>query len=206
MKRNIPKQVALALDANPLDFPGLIVDEMVLARSYPAGDLTAHLVGYIGAVNDDETKMQNAQTGEPVYEKDDLIGRIGIEAALEDDLRGKPGLRVYHVDANEIERGTDQLIPSVPGAKLELTIDLGMQRAMRDALVKQMAFAQAAGRMTDPNYLVHSAAGIALDPRNGELLAMVSLPSFDPQVFITGTDAKAITTLIKDNMRKPLLK
>ncbi len=98
-----------------------------------------------------------------------------------------------------------QLIPSVPGVKLELTIDLGMQRAMRDALVKQMAFAQANGRQTDPNYLVHSAVGIALDPRNGELLAMVSLPSFDPQLFITGTDAKAITALIKDNVRKPLL-
>ncbi len=205
VKRNVPKQVALALDANPLDFPGVIVDEMVLARYYPAGDLTAHLVGYIGAVNDDETKAQNPQTGEPVYEKDDLIGRIGIEAALEDDLRGKPGLRVYHVDANEIERGTDQLIPPVPGVKLELTIDLGVQRAMRDALVKQMAFAQANARQTDPNYVVHSAVGIALDPRNGELLAMVSLPSFDPQVFIAGTDAKAITALIKDNVRKPLL-
>jgi len=205
VKRSIPKQVALALDANPLDFPGLIVDEMVLARYYPAGDLAAHLVGYIGAVNDNETKTQNAQTGGSVYEKDDLIGRIGIEATLEDDLRGKPGLRVYHVDANEIERGTDQTIPAVPGAKLELTIDLGMQRAMRDALVKQMAFAQANARQTDANYLVHSAVGIALDPRNGELLAMVSLPSFDPQVFIAGTDAKAITALIKDNVRKPLV-
>ncbi len=117
MKRNIPKQVALALDANPLDFPGLLVDEMVLARYYPAGDLTAHLVGYIGAVTDDETKVQNAQTGEPVYEKDDLIGRIGIEAALEDDLRGKPGLRVYHVDVNEIERGTDAAYSFSAGGK-----------------------------------------------------------------------------------------
>jgi len=205
VRRNIPKQVALALDANPRDFPGLTVDETVLARFYPAGDLTAHIVGYIGNVTEKETQAKDPRTGEPFYAQDDLIGRIGVEAALEDDLRGRSGTRFYRVDNYEVERGTVQEIPAVIGSTLQLTIDLGLQRVMRDALIKQMAFAQSAARETDASYTVHSAAGIAIDPRNGELLALVSLPSFDPQLFITGTDGKAISALFKDDVRKPML-
>lgn len=205
VKRAIPREVALALDANPLDFPGMIVDDTVLMRNYPAGELTAHLLGYVGPVNEKEATRIDPKTNESVYAKDDVIGRAGIEAALEDELRGQRGVRYYRVDSYEVDRGTVQEEAVVPGAKLELTVDLGLQRAMRDALVKQMAFAEVEGRKTDPAHTIASAVGVVLDPRNGEVLAMVSLPSYNPMLFVEGRDAKAINALIKDNVRKPLL-
>ncbi len=205
VKRSIPKEVALALDANPLEFPGMIIDETVLMRNYPAGDLTAHIVGYVGTVSEQEAARKDPRTNEPVYANDDVAGRMGVEAAMEDELRGQRGLRVYRVDAYEVDRGAVQEIPAQQGNKLELTLDLGLQKAMRDALLKQMAIAEVETRKTDASHSVHSAVGIALDPRNGEILAMVSLPSFDPKIFVEGRDAKAITALFKDTARKPTL-
>lgn len=202
--RGLDKQVALALDANANDFPGMIVDESVLARHYPAGALTAHVLGYIGPVLEDEL-AKDPVTGETTYQKDDLIGRTGIEAALEDELRGRSGTRYYLVDSQEADRGTVRQIDAQPGGRLELTLDSGLQKVARDALLAQMARAQEHARETDATYEVHSAVAVALDPRNGEVLAMVSLPSFDPQVFVDGRDVKLIKTLFEDETKSPML-
>ena len=205
VKRALPKEIALALDSNPLDFPGMIVDETLLTRTYPAGELTAHIVGYVGTVSEKEVVRKDPRTNESLYANDDVTGKMGVEAAMEDELRGQRGLRVYRVDAYEVDRGTVQEVAAQPGNKLELTIDLGLQKVIRDALQKQMAFAEVEARKTDASHSVHSAVGIALDPRNGEILAMVSLPSFEPKLFVEGRDAKAITALFKDTARKPTL-
>ena len=184
VKRGLERYVALALDANVIDFPGMVVDETVLARHYPLGDLVSHIVGYVGPVITEDLRDDPSRI-EPIYQPDDVIGRMGIEAALEDEMRGKAGTRVYLVDSQEVDRGTSQLIPSAPGKNLELTIDVNLQRAVQDAL--QEAVAEGGGgcaRMLDPNASVHSAVAVVLDPRNGEILAMVSLPAYDNQVFI----------------------
>jgi penicillin-binding protein 2 len=204
VKRGLDRNVAIALDANALDFPGMFVDESLLTRHYPQGDLVAHVLGYVGPVS--ETDLENDQeTGEPIYQKDDIIGRIGIEAALESDLRGRTGTRFYYVDSLEIDRGTAQLVPAITGRNLELSLDLNLQRAARDALQKQMPLAQAAASANDPGAFVHSAVAIALDPRNGELLAMVSLPAYDNQAFVDGKDLARINAYLKDATTKPML-
>jgi penicillin-binding protein 2 len=204
VKRGVDRNVALALDANVLDFPGMVVDESLLTRHYPLGDLVSHALGYVGPVAEED--LQNdPDTGQPLYEKDDIIGRIGIEAAWEGDLRGSPGTRFYFVDSLEIDRGTSRLLSATPGRNLQLTLDVGLQRAVRAALEKQMPLAQAEAQKGDPNAFVNSAVGIVLDPRNGELLAMVSLPSYDNQVFVDGKDFARINGYLKDNTTKPML-
>ncbi len=208
VKRGLDRYVALALDANVIDFPGMVVDETVLARHYPLGDLVSHVIGYVGPVITEDLR-DDLTTGNPVYQPDDVIGRTGLEAALEDEMRGAAGTRVYLVDSQEIDRGTSQFIAATPGQNLELTLDATLQKAVRDALLKQLPLAQANAREVDPNAAVHSAVAVVLDPRNGEVLAMVSLPAYDNQVFIDSGDRVAarqqIKTYLDDNITKPML-
>ncbi|MCA1668990.1 MAG: hypothetical protein LC793_16675 [Thermomicrobia bacterium] len=202
--RGLDRIVALALDANVLDFPGMVVDETVLARHYPLGGLVSHVIGYLGPVITEDLR-NDPVTGDPIYQADDVIGRMGLEAALEDDLRGKEGTRVYLVDSQEVDRGTSQFVAATPGKNLELTLDVNLQKAVQDALLKQLPLAQANARSVDPNAEVSSAVGVVLDPRNGEVLAMVSLPAYDNQVFIDGKDRQRIKTYLNDDVTKPML-
>jgi penicillin-binding protein 2 len=206
VKRGLDRNVALALDANALDFPGMFVDESLLTRHYPQGDLVSHVLGYVGPVSQDD--LQNDPvTSEPLYQPDDVIGRSGIEAARESDLRGSAGTRFYFVDSLEIDRGTAQLLPAMPGRNLELTLDLKLQRAVRDALMKQMPLAQAMARETYPGAVVNSAVGIVLDPRNGEILSLVSLPTYDNQIMVDqrDSDRETIRSYLDDKGTKPML-
>ena len=206
--RGLDRLVALALDANVLDFPGMVVDETLLARHYPLGDLVSHVVGYVGPVITEDLRNDPA-TGEPIYQTDDVIGRVGLEAAREEEMRGKEGIRSYLVDSQEVDRGTSQLIGATPGKNLELTLDVNLQKAARDALLKQLPLAQENARKVDPNAEVQSAVAVVLDPRNGEVLAMVSLPAYDNQVFIDSGDRvaarKQIKAYLDDNVTKPML-
>ncbi len=206
--RGLDRYVALALDANVIDFPGIVVDETVLARHYPLGSLVSHVIGYVGPVITEDLRNDPA-TGEPIYQTDDVIGRMGLEAAREDEMRGKEGTRVYLVDSQEVDRGTSQYIPATPGNNLELTLDVNLQKAVQDALLKQLPLAQAGARAVDPNAEVQSAVAVVLDPRNGEVLSMVSLPAYDNQVFIDSGDRVAARQQIKayldDNVTKPML-
>ncbi len=208
VKRGLDRLVALALDANVIDFPGMVVDETVLARHYPLGDLVSHAIGYVGPVITEDLR-NNPTTGEPIYQPDDVIGRIGLEAALEDEIRGNAGTRWYLVDSQEVDRGTSQFVAATPGKNLELTLDVTLQKAARDALLKQLPLAQANARDADPNAVVDSAVAVVLDPRNGEVLAMVSLPAYDNQVFIDSGDhvaaRKQIKAYLDDDKTKPML-
>jgi penicillin-binding protein 2 len=208
VKRGLERYVALALDANVIDFPGMVVDETVLARHYPLGDLVSHIVGYVGPVITEDLR-DDPITHQPVYQPDDVIGRIGIEAALEDEMRGMAGTRVYLVDSQEVDRGTAQLIPAAAGKNLELTIDVNLQRAAQDALKKQIPKAEANARALDATATVTSAVAVVLDPRNGEILAMVSLPAYDNQVFVDSGNNIAARNQVKayldDNITKPML-
>jgi penicillin-binding protein 2 len=204
VKRGLERYVALALDANVIDFPGMVIDETVLARRYPLGDLVSHIIGYVGPVIAEDLR-DDPTTHQPIYQPDDVIGRMGVEAALEDEMRGVAGTRVYLVDSQEVDRGTSELLAATPGKNLQLTIDVNLQRAVQDALKKQLPKAEAAAREVDPSASVDSAVAVVLDPRNGEILAMVSLPAYDNQVFIDDRDRQQIKTYLTDNVTKPML-
>lgn len=132
-------------------------------RYYPNGDLAAHVLGYTGELSDEELLHREDQG----YRLGDIVGQMGVEAAFEDRLRGEWGGQQVEVDSmGQVLRILGQRDPQ-PGNDVQLTIDLELQRAAEAALGDRMG------------------AIVALDPRDGAILAMVSRPAFDPNIFST---------------------
>jgi penicillin-binding protein 2 len=172
-----------AVNANLPALPG-VQPEVGLSRNYPDGPLTAHVIGYVGRVTEEEIKSQ--ETPDPVLQVPDFqIGKTGIERALERDLRGKAGTLRIEVNAmgrviREIDRD-----PGTSGTDLHLTLDLGLQAAVAERLGEE------------------SAAVVVMDVTNGDILASVSNPSYDPNLFVRGISTKDWRGLI-DNEYRPL--
>ncbi|MDO1527684.1 penicillin-binding protein 2 [Fulvimonas sp. R45] len=144
-------------------FPGVDVVPY-LTRNYPQGELFAHVVGYVGRIDADDLKKLD----EASYKGTTHVGRIGIERSYESVLHGTPGYELDEVNANgRVQRVLETHAP-VPGKNLYLSIDARIQKAAEKAFD---------GR---------PGAAVAIDPRNGQVLAMVSVPSFDPNLFIDG--------------------
>ncbi len=153
-----------------------------LTRSYPQGEEFAHLVGYVGRIDvDDAEKLDAAR-----YAGTTHIGKTGIERSYENELHGEPGYDLVEVNVDKRPLRVIERVPSTPGKNLYLSIDARVQRITEDA------FEGRAG------------SAVAIDPRNGEVLAMVSVPSFDPNLFVNGIGKVDYSTLL-NAPDKPLL-
>ena len=155
-------------------FPGVDVVPY-LTRHYPYGELFAHVIGYVGRIDADDLKRLDPNR----YQGTSHVGRSGIERSYEDVLHGKPGYALVEVNADGRTQRVLETHPPTPGKNLYLSIDVRLQKA---------ATAAFDGR---------PGAAVAIDPRNGQVLAMVSVPSFDPNLFVNGissADYKALTT------------
>ncbi len=151
-------------------------------RLYPRNGFLAHLIGYVGEVSED---MLN-QPQWDLYNAGDIVGRSGVELFYNDILMGKNGSRQVVVNNRGKEVGTLSNVPAEPGNSLRLTIDLDVQAAAEEALGDK------------------TGAIVAMDPHTGEILAMVSRPTFDPNAFSVRITAKEWNALITDPA-KPLL-
>ncbi|MEQ1112403.1 penicillin-binding protein 2 [Acinetobacter johnsonii] len=161
-------------------FPGVNI-ETQMTRYYPHGELFAHVIGYVGRINDKELKSINKD----LYAGTNLIGKIGVENSYEDLLHGVPGNESVEADAHgNVLRHLGRKEP-VRGNDLYLSIDYGLQT---------VASEQLAGRR---------GAIVAMDPRTGEILALVSSPSFNPNLFVTGISHTDYSGL-RDNLDQPL--
>jgi len=173
------KEVA-RFSVNRHRFPG--VDAVAyLSRHYPLGRHTAHVVGYVGRV--DVNDLQRIDQGE--YRGTSHIGKTGLENFYEPVLHGKVGHRRIESNAQgriltELER-----TPAIRGTDLHLTLDIGLQIAAEEALGE------------------HTGAIVAIDPASGDVLALVSMPSFDPHPFIHGISVAGYRAL-QTEWRKPL--
>jgi penicillin-binding protein 2 len=155
---NWAQVVALAEHTSELE--GVEVDKEAM-RFYPHKELAAEVLGYIGELNEDELKVRESQG----YRLGDVIGKAGVEASYEKQLRGTWGGQQVEVDgAGQVLRVLGQKTPR-PGNNVQLTLDLNLQRAAEQALGNRKG------------------AIVALDPRNGEVLALVSHPGYDPNWF-----------------------
>ena len=148
------------LEFNRVYLPGLFVDVRP-RRAYDYGDLASHLIGYLGEVDENELK----QAKETPYRMGTLIGKYGVEYRWENDLRGTDGGRQIEVDALGREIRPLGIVEPFPGNNLFLTIDLDLQRTAEEA------------------YQDKNGALVAMDPKTGRILAMVSKPSFEPDIF-----------------------
>ena len=159
-------------------------------RYFPEGRLAAHVFGYVGEVTDDEV----ASSDELV--EGDVLGRTGLELAYEKYLRGTDGIRIVGISVEGTEIGEvsglmnqDEIErlggahPSVPGDDVVLTIDLNVQRAAEEA------------------FQCERGALVAMDPRTGEILAAVSRPTYDPNMFIAGVSDEQWKQLFEDPAR-----
>ena len=152
-----------------------------LTRSYPYDELFAHVIGYVGRINDKESKRIDKDR----YAGTDLIGKIGIEEFYEDILLGQPGYQSVETDAlGNIIRQLDTKAP-IAGNDITLSLDYGLQT---------IAQQQLDGRR---------GAIVAIDPKNGDVLAFVSNPSYDPNPFISGISFKDYGAL-RDDVDQPL--
>ena len=161
-------------------FPGVRI-ETQMTRYYPHGELFAHVIGYVGRINDKELKSIDKD----LYAGTNLIGKIGVEKSYEDLLHGTPGYESVEADAHSnILRHLGRKDPT-RGNDLYLSLDYGLQ---------VVASQQLAGRR---------GAIVAIDPRTGEILALVSSPSFNPNLFVTGINHKDYSSL-RDSLDQPL--
>lgn len=163
--------------------PGITPD-VGLSREYPLGEDFAHIVGYVGPVSDyDLSKLENP---DPLLQIPEFqIGKFGVETRMEGDLRGRAGTKRIEVNAAGRvmrELGRDEY---TPGSDLQLTVDHGLQN---------YAQARLAGE---------SAGAVVMDIETGDLLALASAPSFDPDLFVRGISSKDYASLT-DNKYRPL--
>ncbi len=196
VKENADRDDVTYVSERTEEFPGLVINDDWVRR-YPEGSLASHVLGYTGAVS------QNQLDSEPYkgLPNDSVVGQSGIELAYEKLLRGDPGNKKYIEDALGrvvTERNADgtradggeelppELLPPssqedpVAGKNLVLTLDTDLQRVAEEELDA------AIGRARQEGYAGEAGAVVAMDPRNGEILAMASRPSFDPQLFVGG--------------------
>ncbi len=193
---DVDHEIARLIVAEHASFPGVDV-EWVSVREYPTGALTAHVIGYMGPIPAERADEFEAEG----YVLDrDRIGYDGIEFYFQDLLAGHPGLQVIERDvAGEIVRTIGESRPPQPGYSLRLTIDVDLQRAAQEALV------EAINRLKEekPNNPIGYDRGvvIASNPRTGEILAMVSWPTYDNSRFARAIDYPYYDQVSRDPLR-----
>ncbi|MEA2582324.1 MAG: penicillin-binding protein 2 [Thermomicrobiales bacterium] len=206
LKRDVSREIALYLEANRIKLPGVHLDDSALVRSYPGGEVMSHILGYVGKINQEELENPENQTpgGNAIYDSDDIIGKNGIELTMETLLRGNKGGRFVQIDGMGFEREALHENPPVPGRNLKMTIDLELQALATQAIADGLKFSNedrlAAGL---GEFDAGSGAVVALDPRNGEVLALVSYPTYDNQLFVDGISFRKYESYDKDP-HKPL--
>ena len=178
------------VESHRFALPGVVVDAQP-RRHYLNGETAAHLLGQIGQIGAEQLQKPQFQG----YRSGEVVGQAGLEARLERHLRGRAGGRnvVVDVQGREVDR-LDEVHP-VPGGRVVLTLDLDIQRAAEAAFVVDDP--------DDPEKPDHMGAVVAVDTRNGDVLALASRPTYDPNAFAGGIDAKTWKQLTTDRW-KPL--
>jgi penicillin-binding protein 2 len=171
--------------ANRYRFPGVEIKAR-LFRQYPFGEVASHVVGYIGRITDRDLARIAGWEETADYKGTDTIGKVGVELAYERDLHGTTGVEEVEVDAAGRAVRTLSRVPPVSGDNLRLSIDIHLQAAA------EAAFGSRRGAL------------VAIEPTTGDVLAFVSKPGYDPNLFVDGIDAASWQEL-NESPDKPLL-
>ncbi len=188
--RDMPRDAALWLEEEHLDLPGILV-QVKPVREYVNGPLTAHALGYVGAIPAHAAAEYQAQGYDPNRHE---VGLNGLEYSMEALLRGTDGQEYVEVDVTGREiRVLDEPVEPIPGLNLVLTLDLDLQAAMEAALARALR-----------EHRSELGVAIALNPQTGEILGLVSLPSYDNNLFATGIPADEYQAL-QERESRPLV-
>ena len=189
LRHNITDEEAALFAANSYRFPGVSVKARWV-REYPQGESAAHLVGYVGRISEKDKEKLEKDGLEGEYRGAEVIGKKGIEASYEQSLKGKPGWEEVEISASGRPVRVLRKIDPVPGDNLRLSIDMGLQK-MAEGLFNNSKYSE-------------KGALVAIEPESGEVLAYVSVPSYDPNLFVDGIDVENWRKL-SENEDAPLL-
>jgi len=180
IKTDIRREELAAVETRRLDLPGVVVD-VVIRRNYPHKNLASHLIGYLGEISQQELAMEEFVNHKLGY----LVGKYGVEQKFEFELMGINGGRQIEVNAmGQKIRVLGQVEPD-PGNNVHLTLDLELQKAAEEAMAGKRG------------------AVVAMNPQNGDILAMASKPDFDPNLFARGISPDNWKSIV-DNPAHPL--
>jgi penicillin-binding protein 2 len=184
---DVPDETLFYIHENSADrYPGVYAETVPL-RTYPHGSLAAHVVGYTGEISAEELEQPDYEG----YRPGDIVGWAGVERSYERQLRGTDGVRRLEVDArNRVLREIEHT-PPVPGNDVRLTIDLRAQQITEEALLTGIEVARTVpdagtGPGRGGTYKAVAGTALVMDPRTGEIVAMASLPTFEPDAFVGG--------------------
>ena len=180
IKADISRKTMAFLEENKPDYPGVFVQVTPL-RQYPSKEQASHLLGYMAEVSNRQLQRLKKQN----YRQGDLLGQYGVERTQEKFLRGQSGFKQVEVDAYGRELRVVRPFVEKPGNNVYLTINIELQKK------------------AEKLFEAHEGSIIVLDPSDGAILAMVSKPSFNPNIFAGGVDAKNWKGLMNDPL-KPL--
>lgn len=213
---SVSKETAILVQEKGYDLPGISVNYTTI-RTYPNSSTAAHILGYMGKIaTDAEIENYINQKG---YNRNQVIGKTGIEGAYEDSLHGENGYKYievdvygkYVADVDEAAYGLDSK-DAKSGEDIYLTIDLDLQKVLEQGLEKALTALQTGGVYESPwgdykydQYAnAETAAGVVVDVKTGEVLASASYPSYDVNLFSTGINQEDWNALNPVNKRNPL--
>ncbi len=182
---NIPHETLLLLEPKISELPGFRIEKNTV-RDYKQGATFAHLIGYTSKINTAELSVSEN------YSISDYIGKTGLEKSYEEILRGKPGEILIEKDASGQKRKETQTSQPENGESLVLYLDSALQEKIEESLSEMLK-----------NTGGQAGVGIAMDPKSGGILALVSLPAFDNNLFSQGISAEKLQTILNDP-KKPL--
>lgn len=181
IKNNVGQDIISKIEEHRSDLPGVVL-EIQSVRSYVYNDLGAHILGYVGEISDNEFDKMKAEG----YKSNDIIGKFGLEQVWDKEIRGVDGGTQEEVNA--AGRPVKMLGKKEPilGNSLVLTIDVKIQKAAEKAVDDRLNYLQK--RLGKHN--AKAAGVVVMNPQTGEILAMVSRPTFDPNLFVGGISIK----------------
>ncbi len=194
VKSDVGPEVVAKIEERKSDLPSVVL-AIQAVRSYIYNDLGAHMFGYVGEINDDELNKGKDKG----YKTGDIVGKSGLERVYDKELRGVDGGEQVEVDVTgrPIQRlGRKE---PIPGNDLMLTIDARVQKATEESMDRQLKYLQ--NKLGNVN--AKAGAAVAINPKTGEILAMVSRPAFNPNLFNGGISEKNWKA-INDNPFNPM--
>ncbi|HAU0922551.1 TPA: penicillin-binding protein 2 [Legionella pneumophila] len=180
IKLKLSQEEVATFASNQYHFPGVSIKARLM-RHYPLGEITAHALGYVGRINIQELKQVDSTN----YRATNFIGKAGVEKYYEDILHGKVGYQMVETDVSGRTLRILNKVNPLSGAKLYLSIDSRLQEAAYNALKDKRG------------------AVVVINSRNGEILTMVSSPSFDPNIFVSGV-SKTDYKILSNALQRPL--
>ncbi len=185
LRTRLTDEEVAKFSAQRFRFPGVEVKAR-LYRNYPYGETASHVIGYIGRINQADKEKLEESEDEGNYRGTDYMGKLGVEQSFEKKLHGITGVEDLETSAGG--RAVRKLAssPATPGDTIMLSIDMKLQKMIEDMFGNRRG------------------AVVALDPKSGEVLAFVSKPTFDPNLFVEGIDSESWKEL-SESIDKPLL-